>query len=166
MGHSTSVSQFRSEYDDFLYASIDESSDGTLLSVLSALARLDIDLWQEAANLARMSHEKAIHRLAALPPGGPFADRNCETIAARLIALLGRRTSLQTAPGGTFLAARPMSPFRGLIYFIVINAVFMVFTFGSHYFKAVQQPSLQVGHAQAPAASTAGPKVPPPSFGR
>jgi hypothetical protein len=49
-------------------------SNGTLLSVLSALARLDVDAWQEAANLARMSQEGAIQRLASLIAelsGGP-----------------------------------------------------------------------------------------------
>jgi transposase len=51
----TSVSQFWSEFDAFLCAPVEERTDGPLLSVISVLAQLDIDPWQEAANLAQMS---------------------------------------------------------------------------------------------------------------
>jgi hypothetical protein len=37
-----------SEYDDFLFASMGEDRNGLPLSVLSALARLDVDPWEEA----------------------------------------------------------------------------------------------------------------------
>src|ERR1700678_2293834 len=105
MTHS-SVSQFRSEFDDFLYATVDEGNSGTFLSVISALARLGVDPWQEAASLARMSREKATQRLASLIgslPGGLLAHPDAGTIAARLIALLPR------APGFT-AATRGASP--------------------------------------------------------
>jgi hypothetical protein len=39
------------QFDEFLYARIDEGSDTTPLSVLSMLARLDLDPWEEAAKL-------------------------------------------------------------------------------------------------------------------
>jgi hypothetical protein len=105
--YSMSISQIRSEFDEFLYAPIDEGSNGTLLSVLSALARLDFDPWQEAANLARMSRESATQRLASLIlalPGGPLAHLDARTISARLIALLPHRggvdiASHETLPG-------------------------------------------------------------------
>jgi hypothetical protein len=54
MAPSASVSHLGSEFDNFLFASIGESRNGMLLSVLSALARLDLDPWQEAAELARL----------------------------------------------------------------------------------------------------------------
>jgi hypothetical protein len=41
-----------SEFDEFLGASICEDRNGTGLSVLSALARLDVDPWIEATSLA------------------------------------------------------------------------------------------------------------------
>jgi hypothetical protein len=66
MMRPTSISQFRSKFDPFLYASVEEGGNGARLSVLSALARLDIDPWQEAANLARMSRESATQRLSSL----------------------------------------------------------------------------------------------------
>jgi hypothetical protein len=79
------------EFDKFLYASIGEGRNGTMLSVLSALARLDVDPWQEAASLGRMPREAATERLTALIaalPDEPTADVPARTIAADLIALL------------------------------------------------------------------------------
>ena len=63
------------EFDDFLFAPIAEESNGMMLSVISALARLDLDPWQEANNLAGLSGETATKRLASLLiaalPDGP-----------------------------------------------------------------------------------------------
>ena len=41
-----------SEFNDFLFAPIGEDKNGMLVSVLSGLARSDVDPWQEAAKLA------------------------------------------------------------------------------------------------------------------
>ena len=41
-----------SEFDDFLHARIVEDGNGLPLTVLSALARLNMDPWDEAARLA------------------------------------------------------------------------------------------------------------------
>jgi hypothetical protein len=86
-----------SEFDDFLFAPIAEESNGMLLSVISALARLDLDPWQEAIKLAGLPRETATKRLASLLiaalTGGPSAHLDPGTIAARLIALLPRRAS-------------------------------------------------------------------------
>jgi len=61
------------EFDEFLYAPISEEDSGMLLSVLSALARLDVDPWDEASQLARLPRAAAIQFLttlvAALPDG-------------------------------------------------------------------------------------------------
>lgn len=40
-----------SEFNAFVFAPIGEERNGMLLSVMSALARRDIDPWQEAARL-------------------------------------------------------------------------------------------------------------------
>ena len=47
------------EFDEFLGAAIREDRNGTTLSVLSALARLDVDPWREATRLARMPRAAA-----------------------------------------------------------------------------------------------------------
>jgi hypothetical protein len=64
------------EFDDFLFAPIGEDRNDMPLSVVSALARLDIDPWQEADKLARLPRETATQRLASLIaalPEGPSA---------------------------------------------------------------------------------------------
>ena len=54
-----SISQISSAFDDFLFAPIGEERNGMLLSVVSALARLNVDPWQEAANLAQLPRTSA-----------------------------------------------------------------------------------------------------------
>ncbi|MGA7451114.1 MAG: hypothetical protein WBW73_07500 [Rhodoplanes sp.] len=78
------VSVLGSEFDDFLFAPIGEDRNDTPVSVLSALARLDMDPWQEAAELAQLPGETATQRLVSLMaalPDGPLADRDLGTIA-------------------------------------------------------------------------------------
>jgi hypothetical protein len=91
MAHSASVSALPAQFDDFLFASIGEDENGMLLSVISAFARLDLDPWQEAANLAQLPKATATRRLASLIaklPGLPFTQRDIATAAARLVAHL------------------------------------------------------------------------------
>jgi hypothetical protein len=51
MMRAASTPYLGSQFDDFLFAPIGEEENGMLLSVVSALARLDLDPWQEAASL-------------------------------------------------------------------------------------------------------------------
>jgi hypothetical protein len=79
------------EFDEFLGASIGEDRNETGLSVLSALARLDVDPWQEATSLARMPREAAAVRLSALIealPVEPASAMPSKTSTADLVALL------------------------------------------------------------------------------
>src|ERR1700751_4445600 len=88
MTRSASFSVLASEFDDFLFAPIGEDRNGMLLSVLSALARLDVDPWQEAAELARLPGETGTQRLASLIaalPDRPSPHLDPGTIAARLV---------------------------------------------------------------------------------
>ena len=65
---TSAVSMFghKSEFDPFLYAPVGEERNGMSLSVLSALARLEMDPWQEAATLTKMPAQDATVRLASL----------------------------------------------------------------------------------------------------
>ena len=101
MSRSVCASLLGPEFDSFLYAPLGEERNGMRLSVLSALARLEVDPWQEAAKLAGLPGATATERLAsliALLPDEPLMHRDPETIAARLVALLPRRASSDTAP--------------------------------------------------------------------
>src|SRR5579859_3298181 len=93
---SAPVVRLESEFDAFLFAPLGEDTNGVLLSVLSALVRLDVDPWQEAAKLARLPGKKAAERLASLIaslPEGALVHADAGTIAARLIDLLPGQVS-------------------------------------------------------------------------
>ncbi|WP_458756923.1 hypothetical protein ACSVBT_14230 [Afipia sp. TerB] len=55
-----------SDFDDFLFAVICEERDGAELSVLSALARSDVDPWEEAARISKLDVPAAEEALAAI----------------------------------------------------------------------------------------------------
>ena len=60
----THLSDIDSRFDRFLFAQLYEDRE-TSLSVVSALARLDIDAWQEAADLDGLPRDTAINSLAS-----------------------------------------------------------------------------------------------------
>jgi hypothetical protein len=93
---ATSISFFRPELDDFLYAPIGMERNEMPLSVLSALARLGLDPWKEATELSELPSDSATQRLATLImhlPGGQWTQADSRGIAHRLIELLPRRRS-------------------------------------------------------------------------
>ena len=89
-----------SQYDTFLFASVCETDEMTL-SVLSVLARQDVDPWQEAARLAQLPKDQAISSLAstiwkAISERGSPSDAS--GLAARLIELLPSRRRPPSQP--------------------------------------------------------------------
>jgi hypothetical protein len=79
------------KFDEFLYATIGEESNGMLLSVLSALARRGWDPWEEASRLAQLPRDEAMSILAELASTLPCESMTANGAAAcakRLIALL------------------------------------------------------------------------------
>jgi hypothetical protein len=88
---SRSGSGLTSTYNDFLFAPICEEANGVRLSVVSALARMDVDPWEEAKRIAAMP--KAIAERALLPILDRVLSKNrnpseTEMIATRLVQLL------------------------------------------------------------------------------
>lgn len=84
-----------SAYNDFLFGSLGPDAAGTEVTVLSALSRLGIDPWQEAARLASLPRAAAAEALAAtilrLPDRTTPASEAAK-IAARLVASLPEGT--------------------------------------------------------------------------
>jgi hypothetical protein len=150
------------EFDDFLFAPIGEERNGMLLSVISALARLNIDPWQEAANLAQLPRTTAARRLTSLIatlPDGPSAPLDPGANAARLIARLPRRVGSSDAPSATLLdgihvAARIQSRLFRYAAFILV-----VIVLGGLSLAVTHRSAAWVNSADAPASST----VPTPS---
>jgi hypothetical protein len=166
MTRSASASHLGPEFNDFLFAPIGEAKNGMPLSVLSALARLDVDPWQEAAELARLPGETAIQRLASLIrtlPDGPSTHPDSKTIAARLIAFLPRGPCSVVPPHEALLAVGAVAQSRALVVYMTI---FMVFMLGAQLFLAGRQPPEHVGHPHVSTVDEALPKVPLPKSGQ
>jgi hypothetical protein len=92
-----------SPFGPFLYASVGEDKAGIELTVLSALARLGLDPWKEAARLADLPRAAAVQALAksiALLPLGNWREADSPEIAARLVDHL-------PAAGTPLVAAAP-----------------------------------------------------------
>lgn len=99
MAHRPYDSSPTPRYNDFLFAPIFEEASGIQLSVLSALARTNIDPWEEATRLAEMPRaiaEKTLASMLDLIPGRNWKSSEGEAIAARLVQLLPQR--LESAP--------------------------------------------------------------------
>lgn len=159
---SASASQLGPEFEDFLFAPIGADRNGMLLSVLSALARLDIDPWQEAARLAALPGETATRGLSSLIatlPNGASVHPDPATNAARLIALLPLRAGSKIAPRAGVPSAVAATQPRAITYVYVI---FMVIALSAQWIAADRQPPARVGNVQAPTSSTVAPLVHPP----
>jgi hypothetical protein len=164
MTRSASFSVLASEFDDFLFAPMGENRNGMLLSVLSALARLDVDPWQEAAELARLPGETGTQRLALLIaalPDQPSPHLDPGTIAARLIALLPHRDSPNIPVRDMLVAIGPATDPRAVIYMIFFF-YFITSVLGAQSMLASRQPSAQIDDAHASDSRTVFPQIPPP----
>jgi hypothetical protein len=118
------IQALRSEFDAFLYAPIGQSDDEVSLSVLSALARQNIDAWEEAATLTHLSRDSAIARLASIispmtkePPDPAQAET-----AARLVALLPQSDIFNLLPY-VKSSAEPPRNITPIVIYIVIGAL-------------------------------------------
>ncbi|MGA2491337.1 MAG: hypothetical protein ABSF67_00135 [Roseiarcus sp.] len=144
------------EFDDFLFAPIGEDRNGTTLSVLSALARLDVDPWQETASLARMPKERATERLAGLIAATPMdlaEDLTVATIAARLIALLPRSAVYKVAAPAALFKTAAVTPAR---LFLPLSVLALLL---AGYFIFVAHPSPVDGpNPAATTSETAAPR--------
>jgi hypothetical protein len=87
-------SLIHSEFNEFLFAPVGKEGNGTVLTVLSALTRLGMDPWGEAARLSELSKEAAARVLAAAIaklPEGDWKASDTVAIAARLVDHLPNR---------------------------------------------------------------------------
>jgi hypothetical protein len=116
------MSPLGSEFNDFLFAPIGEDQNGLSLSVVSLLARMNMDPWEEAGNLATLPAQAARIRLALSLDSltdPRLRQAICETTIPRLLPLLPRRptVTIATPPlGGDELAkSQPDSHIRTIV---------------------------------------------------
>jgi len=84
-------SLLHSDLNDFLFASVGEEQNGVTLSVVSALTRLGVDPWEEAARLTPLPKARAAEALAKLIARLPIRrtlSSDDLAISQRLVALL------------------------------------------------------------------------------
>jgi hypothetical protein len=148
------------EFNKFLHASLGDDNNGVPLTVLSALARMDVDPWKEASNLAKMTPESAVTQLASLlgalrnaPAAGPESKR----LARTLIALLPRPRNRAPPMLRVFAQAPPTKH---------PAAVTSALTFVTYVFcmLLIQWLMLSlIAHRQAQAKPTSAPTIDSPS---
>ena len=153
-----------SEFNDFLFAPIGEDKNGMLVSVLSGLARSDVDPWQEAAKLAQLPGDAATKELVALigalPAGaGPSSDPR--TIATRLIALLPRAPDFN---GGQQQTNNPGPVLKSAPWWVYVG--FMCFVLGSQFLIANHQLPAKTNNGEVKAASSVFPPAPSVNSGQ
>ena len=89
-----------SDYDAFLFAELGEDRTGAAVTVLSALARLDLEPWTEARELAHLAREDAQVRLTKhfeSITDIPALALASEGRAAKLVSLLPTRAPLRVS---------------------------------------------------------------------
>jgi len=123
-------SLIHSEFNEFLFAPVGEEEHG-LLTVLSALARLGVDPWQEAARLSDLPRAAAAQALAAIIaalPEGDWKMTDSSAIADRLVQRLPTRSARTATPprGKRSQDARAKSRVSiGLICVVIAAAAFI-----------------------------------------
>jgi hypothetical protein len=156
---AASVSFFRPEFDDFLYASVGADRNEMPLSVLSALARLDVDPWEEAAELSELPEDTAAQRLASLIarlPGGRWTQADSGAIADRLIKLLPHRSPSE-APLAQRARGLPEMTHSAAVKILICAA----FVATALIIAASREPSSHGDHTDMPGFSSASPPQTP-----
>jgi hypothetical protein len=152
------VTSIGTEYNSFLYATIGTDANGTQLSVLSAMARMNLDPWQEAANLAALPGKEAAGRLASLIaviPGAPSVSGDPGIVATRLIKLLPSQTRiiLPVLPSRKDLPGiDALTRSRTALFVIVALIVMALGTLWTNAHRSAPPPpnSTQISAANAP----------------
>jgi hypothetical protein len=134
----TAPAYLREDLNPFLFAFVGTDRAGGQLSVVSALARLDLDAWSEAAALARLPRAAAASKLSAVLRRYteiPHIAQEAGGIAARLQKPAGKAAAVPAA----------------LLAFAIL--------FGMMYFYQAHAPAAVPA---SPAGAQALPLAPPP----
>ncbi|MCG6882286.1 MAG: hypothetical protein LJE62_00870 [Silicimonas sp.] len=129
------INTHRPEFGRFLYASVGEDRNGTVVTVLSALARLGLDPWAETAELVTLGRDAAQARLGSLL--GRFRDvpalaGNHSRVARELSQLLPDSPKSGTLKRASATVADGHPGKSGVIWaaLAILFVMFQVLTFG------------------------------------
>jgi hypothetical protein len=102
MAASSILNPNNPDFERFLYASVGEDRAGSTVSVLSALARQNLDPWVEAAELAALGRSGAGARLSLLLSRSrevPRLGQDHQAVAHDLARLLPEHKGRMTSSG-------------------------------------------------------------------
>ena len=139
---------FEHKFDEFLFTPIGEEENGTVLNVMSAFARRNVDPWEEAARLSRLPRDVATRELCAmvaeLPSGANGASPRA--IAERLMSPLpfsaGLGGSSGTAPGRGALTRRETARTAVALLLFLVWIVFVTIAQQLASVEYVRSPTL------------------------
>ena len=116
---------FRPDLNKFLFAAVGEERNGIPLSMMSALAQLDLDPWEEAGRLSTLAKQEAIERLTGLIlrlPGMRRPSSEAQQIAAELVDALPMHKG-EASPAQEVRRAAPRNIASGKAFWLVCLAV-------------------------------------------
>ncbi len=156
----TSVrASYGTPYRAFLFAVVGEDADnGLTVSMLSALARQDLDPWEMAEALARMGEDAAVERCAELLKALPCVQPGHEqrvVLAQGLVALLptaaAARSVARPAVEGEWMLERVFSRHaaatldrvrrRPTVHYLFFYFMFVVFLVCSQWLSPSVEPA-------------------------
>jgi hypothetical protein len=148
-------------FDKFLYAQLGEEANGMQLSVLSALARQNVDPWEIAQQLTSLPREPAIRfltpLLAHVSDGAP--DRIApEELAARLVAMLPLHHGSEQKRGFSNIEQPRAHSVLIVGYIRLVAAVALFILFTQLFFPGLS-PKATAEKPMSPAASAPAPAV-------
>src|SRR5258708_35815170 len=116
---------FRPDLNKFLFAAVGEERNGIPLSMMSALAQLDPDPWEEAGRLSTLAKQEAIERLTGLIlrlPGMRRPSSEAQQIAAELVDALPMHKG-EASPAQEVRRAAPRNIASGKAFWLLWLAV-------------------------------------------
>lgn len=122
-------------FDPFLYAAVGEDRNGNSVTVLSTLARLGLEPWEAAAELASLTRAEASSRLGGLLArfrDVPALGNDNAAITLRLINLLPKTSRLrgeQSMPAKARPFANGLGPLLAILLFLLL--VVQIFFLGT-----------------------------------
>jgi len=154
------------EFEQFLYASVGDDNNGMPLTVLSALARMDVDPWEEASKLTQLPQESAVTHLASLLGAlrnVPVVGLDSARIAAALIALLPcprDRVPLKAALAQAVPTKNP-----AVVSTLLTVMTFVIFMMLSQWLMGGLEAARPVEPPPTPVPATESPSTPTSSEG-
>lgn len=112
MSANTILNPHDPEFERFLYAPVGEDQVGHPVSMLSVLARLKLDPWEEAADLAALTRDAAEQRLDKLLArclDVPALGQDHHAVAQALAPLLPERRAGRDQPDQVTCKGRSIS---------------------------------------------------------